>query len=151
MGVPVGGAVNDLSNHHNIMLVTHFMYVYPSGHLTPEDLNEVRGALHEASAKWYDIGVGLKLSVGTLNIIRADFPHVADCLREMCSHWLRHIDPHPSWKALIGVLESPPVGEGHLAQQLRDNYCRVGEEMISHNNPTPVSSSPGAPPTSQGN
>ena len=107
------------------------MYVYSSGHLTPEDLNEVRGALYEASAKWYDIGVGLKLSVGTLNIITADFPHVADCLREMCSHWLGCIDPHPSWNALIRVLESPPVGQGHLAQQLRDKYCRVGEEMTT--------------------
>jgi len=127
------------------------MYNTPSGQLTLGDLNEVLGALHEASAKWFNIGLGLKLSVGTLDIVSADFRYVVDCLREMCSHWLRRIDPHPSWNALIRVLESPLVGERHLAQQLRDKYCRVGEEMISHNNPTPVSSSPGAPPTSQGN
>ena len=141
--------IYEITSHN--MLVTHFMYVYPSGQLKPEDLNEVREALYEASAKWYDIGVGLKLSVGTLNIIRADSSHVSDCLRDMCNRWLRRIDPHPSWNALIRVLESPPVGEGHLAQQLRNKYYQVGEEMISHNNPTPVSSSPGAPPTSQGN
>jgi len=115
-----------------------------------EDLSEVRGALYEACAKWYDIGIELKLSIGTLNTIREDFPQAADCLREICIHWLKHTDPRPSWTALSVALESPPVGEGHLAQRLRAKYCRGGEEVISHTYPTPVSSPPGFPPTSQG-
>ena len=121
----------------------------PSGQLTLEDLSEVRGALYEARAKWYDIGIELRLSIGTLNTIREDFPQAADCLREICIHWLKRTDPRPSWTALSVVLESPPVGEGHLAQRLRAKYCR-GEEVTLHVSPTPVSSPPGAPPTSQG-
>ena len=78
-----------------------------------EDLGEVRGALFEARAKWHDIGIELKLSVGTLNAIREDFPQAADCLKEMCINWLKCIDPRPSWAALVKALESPPVGEGH--------------------------------------
>ena len=124
------------------------MYVYaPSGQLTLEDLSEVRGALYQARAKWYHIGVELKLSVGTLDAIRSEFSCTIDCLTEMCNHWLKRIDPHPSWVALTNVLESPVVGEGHLAQQLRGKYCR---EMITHVYPTPKPSLPGAPPTSQG-
>jgi len=93
-----------------------------------EDISEVRGTLYEARAKWHDIGIELKLSVGTLNAIREDFPLAADCLKEMCINWLKRINPSPSWAALAKALESPPVGEGHLAQQLRDKYCRGREE-----------------------
>ena len=112
------------------------MYVtcIPSGQLTLEDLSEVRGALYEACAKWYDIGIELKLSVGTLNTIKEDFPQAAECLRETCVHWLKRIDPCPTWAALTKALESPPVGEGHL---LRDKYCRGREETIPHVYPTP--------------
>jgi len=117
-----------------------------------EELSEVRGALYEARAKWHDIGIELKLPVGTLTAIREDFPHAADCLKEMCINWLKRIDPSPSWAALAKALESPPVGEGHLAQQLRDKYsCQGREEMITRVHPTPGPSLPGAPPTSQGN
>ena len=125
-------------------------YCIPPGQLTLEDLSEVRGALFEARAKWYDIGIELKLSIGTLNTIREDFPQAADCLREMCINWLKCIDPSPSWAALAKALESPPVGEGHLAEQLRDKYCRGREEMITRAYPIPGPSPPGAPPTPQG-
>ena len=122
----------------------------PSGQLTLDDLSEVRGALYEACAKWHHIGVELKLLVGTLSAIRSEFPDMNDCNTEMCSHWLRRIDPRPSWEALTKALKSPPVGEGHLAQQLRDKYCPGREETIPHVYSTPGPSPPGAPSTSQG-
>ena len=106
--------------------------------------------MYEARAKWYNIGIELKLSIGTLDTIREDFTCAADCLREMCIPWLKRTDPRPSWKALTEALKSPPVGERHLAQQLRDKYCRAGEEMILHIYSTSQSSLPGAPPNSQG-
>jgi len=135
----------------SIVLIVHLYIYIPSGQLTLEDLGELIQAMYEARAKWYHIGVQLKLSVGTLDAIRSEFSDTTACLTEMCSHWLRRIDPHPSWVALIGALKSPPVGEGQLAQQLRDKYCQASEEMISHYDPTPGPSPPGATPTSQGN
>ena len=116
-----------------------------------EDLGEVIQATYEARAKWYHIGIQLKLPVGTLDAIRSDFPDSTDCLTRMCSRWLRRVNPKPAWPALTKALESSPVGEGHLAQQLRDKYCRGGEEMIPNVNSTPGPSPSGAPPTSQGN
>ena len=110
----------------------------------------MRGALFKACAKWYDIGIQLRLSTGTLNTIREDFPQAADCLREMCINWFKRIDSSPSWEALAKALESPPVGEGHLAQQLRDKYCRGREDLTSYVNPTPGLSPLGAPFTLQG-
>ena len=134
-----------LTLHANILLIS-----IPSGQLTLEDLSEVRGALYEARAKWYDIGIELKLSIGTLKTIKEDFPQAAECLREICIHWLKRIGPRPSWEALTKALESPPVGEGDLAQQLRNKYCPGREDTSSHVYPTPGPSPPSAPPSSQG-
>ena len=121
-----------------------------SGQIALEDLIEVRGALFDARAKWFDIGIELKLPVGTLQTVREDFPHAADCLREMCIIWLKRNDPRPSWVALVKVLESLPVGEGHLAQQLRDKYCPGKEGILAKICSTPGPSLPGATPASQG-
>ena len=143
-------ATKFLPQQCNITMRFHIIVSIPSGQLTLDDLSEVRGALYEARAKWYDIGIELKLSIGTLNTIKEDFPQAAECLREACIRWLKRIDPRPSWEALTKALESPPVGEGHLAQQLRDKYCPGREDMIPHVYPTPGPSPPGAPPTSQG-
>ena len=96
----------------------------------------MRGSLYEVRAKWYDIGIELKLSTGTLDNIR-EVPHAADCLREMCILWLKREDPNPSWSILTKVLEIPAVGEGHLTQQLRYKYCRERVEMTTHVQLTP--------------
>ena len=133
---------------NSITQIIHILY--PSGKLTFGNLSEVRGALYEAEAKWYHIGVELELSVGILNAIRSEFTDNNDCITEMCYHWLQRVDPRPSWEALTKALESPPVGEGHLAQQLRDKYCRGREETITHIYPKPESTPPGAPSISQG-
>ena len=126
------------------------LIVHPSGQLTPEDLGEVIQALYEARAKWYHTGFQLKLPVGTLDAIQSEFSDTTDCITEMCIHWLKRIDLHPSWAALTKALESPLVGEGHLAQQLRDKYCRGREETITHVYPTSKPTPSGAPPISQG-
>jgi len=68
----------------------------------------------------------------------------------MLSTWLKRTNPPPTWEGLAEALESPPVGEGHLAQQLRDKYCRGGEEVIPHIYSTSGPSLPGAVATSQG-
>ena len=46
-----------------------------------------------------------------------------DCLTEMLDVWLKQSDPSPSWDALAEALGSAPVGEGHLAEQIRQKYC----------------------------
>ena len=110
----------------------YFRYcIYSSGQLTLNDLKDVRGAIYEARPKWYDIGIELRLTIGTLDAIRDACPNDAgDCLTRMCIAWLKRINPPPSWAALASALESPPVGEGHLAQQLKNKYSRGSDETI---------------------
>ena len=41
----------------------------------------------------------------------------------MLTVWLKCTNPPPTWNILTEALESPPVGEKLLAQQLKDKYC----------------------------
>ena len=44
-------------------------------------------------------------------------------LLEMLTVWLKFTNPSPTWNILTEALESPPVGERALAQQVRTKYC----------------------------
>jgi hypothetical protein len=41
----------------------------------------------------------------------------------MLDYWLKQTDPPPSWDAIVEALESGPVGEGHVAEQIKQKYC----------------------------
>ena len=95
------------------------------------DLAVVREALIDVCAKWYHIGVELRLPEGTLSTIRTQFSDLTDCLTEMCVRWLKCIDPPPTWDALANAVEKTSVGEKQLAQQLRKTYCQECAADIS--------------------
>ena len=76
------------------------------------------------SARWYNLGLQLKVRVGTLNSIRADFSAPKHQLREMLKAWLTTGDA-PSWRTLIAALRSRMVGESHLAAALEAKYCPI--------------------------
>ena len=57
-------------------------------------------------------------------------------LLEMLTVWLKCTNPPPSWNILTEALESPPVGERLLAQQLIDKYCPQTEGGVTHGYPS---------------
>ena len=75
-------------------------------------------------AKWYTLGLQLKLSVGTLDSIREQFQNTRDQLLEMLKTWLT-TGNNPTWKNLTDALTSQTVGESHLAGVLETKYCNV--------------------------
>lgn len=76
-------------------------------------------SVFDACAKWYDIGLELKIDAASLDAIEKENSHnVQDCLREVLKKWLRRFQPMPTWGALIEALESPLVDEGLLASQI---------------------------------
>ena len=89
-----------------------------------DDLVCVLGEVLEVSADWYDLGLQLKVSIGTLDNIQADFTAAKHHLREMLKAWLKTGD-NPSWKTLIDALRSPVVGASQLAAALETKYCPV--------------------------
>ena len=100
-------------------------FPYPAPSLGVDDLNDVRKELLDVSSKWYDIGLELRLRTGNLENIRYQNPDAPTCLREMLLHWLKQVDPPPTWEGLACALESPTVGEPRLAEQLRTKYCKT--------------------------
>ena len=69
-------------------------------------------------------------------------------LLEMLTVWLKCTNPPPTWNILTEALESAPVGERLLAQQLRDKYCQLTEGVMTHGYSTQGPSPPVALPTS---
>ena len=92
-----------------------------------KDLKSLHSELYLVSDKWFSLGVQLQVSIETLRCIRSDIHTVAECLLETLTVWLKCTNPPPTWNSLSEALESPPVGERLLAQQLRDKYCPLTE------------------------
>ena len=93
--------------------------------LGPDRLNDVRKELWDVSAKWYDIGLELGLRPGVLENIRYQNTDAPTCLREMSLHWLKKVEPPPTWEGLACALENCTVGEPRLAEQLRTKYRKT--------------------------
>ena len=87
------------------------------------DLGTIRKELHEARTKWYDVGLELKVPVGTLDSIEAQSDDPKKCLLEALKHWLKTVDPKPTWQALFDALRSCVVEENQLANSLEEKYC----------------------------
>ena len=83
-----------------------------------DDLAFVQRAVWEGRAKWYNIGLELGLTAGTLDAIRETYRYNVDqCFTETLKEWLNQSD-HPSWSDLARALRAPPVGHGQLAEKL---------------------------------
>ena len=105
------------------------------GHtLTETDLPVVVEELHEAAAKWKQIGTQLGMSTGTLNEIEVTSRDSKTQLLEMVTQWLKKVDPLPTWEAVIEVLKKGIIGEARLADQLKNKHCK---ENLAENSQFP--------------
>lgn len=73
----------------------------------------------DASCKWYNLGLELKINPDSLDAIQKENRgNVQDCLRDLLKQWLRRGEPKATWGTLIEALKSPLVGEEHLSSTL---------------------------------
>ena len=94
-----------------------------------DDLVCVLEEILDVSADWYDLGLQLKVRIGTLKSIRTEFSAPKHQLREMLNAWLTTGD-NPCWKTLIDALRSKMVGANQLADTLETKYSPVeGTEL----------------------
>ena len=96
-----------------------------------EDLKSLHSELYPVSDKWFSLGVQLQIPPETLKCIEAEHSQMNRRLLEMLTVWLKRTNPPPTWNILTEALESPPVGENLLAQQLRDKYCSRTEGGVT--------------------
>ena len=121
-------------------MLYHHMHIHPVGQ---GDLKSLHIELHPVAAKWYSLGLQLHIPIETLQCIEAEHNQMNRCLLEMLTVWLKCTTPPPTWNILTEALESPPVGERLLAQQLRDKHCQRTEEWVTHGYPSERPSSVG--------
>ena len=81
--------------------------------------------IHDARAKWYDIGIELKIDVRTLKYIKSTYTDNKDCLREVLEVWFKAVDPKPTWKALVDALKAQVIDEQKLAADLEAKFCSL--------------------------
>ena len=95
--------------------------------LTADDLGDVLEAVWEARVKWFNIGLKLGISAGTLNAIKKkNNQDPDDCLTAMLEYWLNNGKPKPSWTTVANALKSPMVAHAQLAEQLpKQNTCSI--------------------------
>ena len=96
-------------------------YHYAGQQLSVDDLRVIMEELNSVSAKWYDIGLQLGVSVGRLEIIKEYSG--SERLRETLITWLKTYPPPPMWSNIVDALRSNVVSESKLAAELECKYC----------------------------
>ena len=111
--------------------------------LSVDDLHVVMEELNDTRAKWYDIGLQLRISVGTLNAIKKDCNSTSDCLRETLTTWLKTCPSPPTWSNIVDALRSSTVGEVRVATDLEQKYCSTQDTSVAvtHHHAPPAPSS----------
>ena len=123
--------VNNIPSH-----TLHFHYI--GQQLDVNDLLNVMEELNIIRAKWYDVGMQLRVSVDTLDAIkRENQNYSSDCLRETLKTWLKTCPKSPTWKNIIDVLRSSVVGEVTLALDLEHKHCTAQDMSIPATTSTP--------------
>ena len=83
-----------------------------------KDLGVVHTKLYDARAEWFEIGLALNISNGTLEAIEVEqLKNQGKCLRKMLAHRIQYGDPL-TWTDLCSCLESPTVGRRDLAEEI---------------------------------
>ena len=94
-----------------------------------DDVGCVLEEVVDLSAQWYLLGVQLKVKIGTLDSIQAQFADPKRQLLEMLKAWLTTSD-NTTWNILTNVLRSQSVGAGQLADELEKKYCLLKKAEV---------------------
>lgn len=89
---------------------------------------ELIDALSEARANWYDLGLRLDISDGTLDAIKANHDKVEDCLRKMLQQWLQTY-PEREWSAIVTALIA--IHRNDVAGEVDIKYCKRTAGLLS--------------------
>ena len=99
--------------------------------LSVNDLPVVMEELSDIRANWYNIGLQLRLRVGTLDAIKEQYDDPSHCLRETLKTWLKTCPSPPTWKNIVEALRSRIIGEVRLAADLEQKYCSTQDTSVA--------------------
>lgn len=90
--------------------------------LNTDDLGIIYEELFDIRAKSYNLGLQLRVPVGTLDSITKQYPDHSDQLRETLKVWLK-MAAQQKWQTIVEILRSRTVGELKLASDIQIKYC----------------------------
>ena len=82
-------------------------------------LLELQDALSEVTARWYDLGLRLGLSTGTLDAIKTTNHH--DSMRDMLRTWLEEASEKACWSDIVDALQV--MKRNDVADKVTTKYC----------------------------
>ena len=97
--------------------------------LTIEDLEQVYEAVYDASPKWFNIGLALKVPVPTLERIEKKTNDLGAKLREMLMTWLQ-TNTEATWQDIVGALSRKTVGFTTLAKEIGDGHAAIDKQRM---------------------
>ena len=93
------------------------------------DLANIFSEIFLCRTKWYDLGIQLRLDVGSLDSIKFQYNDPGDQLREVIKRWLTTSET-PTWEAIVEALKCPVIGEVLLSMELQQKYCSSGQPPV---------------------
>ena len=90
--------------------------------LNTEDLGVIYDELFDIRVKSYNLGLQLKVPVGTLDSITKQYPDHSDQLRETLKAWLK-MAAQQKWQTIVEILRSRTISELKLASDIQIKYC----------------------------
>ena len=91
--------------------------------LTVNDLATVQRKVWEGRPKWYNLGLELGLTPGTLDSIKQTNHYDTDeCFKATLKEWLSKPELDRSWSKLAKSLNEKTVGFGYLAEEIYLEY-----------------------------
>ena len=88
------------------------------------DLATLVNELHHVRAKWYDLGIQLRMETSHLDAIETQHRGNPDkCQRQMLSDWLKTSSPPPTWQRVVDALCSPVIDKKSSGERIRHIYC----------------------------
>ena len=88
------------------------------------DLATLVNELHHVRAKWYDLGIQLRMETSHLDAIETQHRGNPDkCQRQMLSDWLKTSSPPPTWQRVVDALCCPVIDKKSSGERLRHIYC----------------------------
>ena len=94
--------------------------------LSEEEAGVVFDFLYYARAKWYELGLQLKVQPHDLDAIKLSSHNK---LLGMLKQWLKSAE-NTTWPHIVEALQCRSVGLPDLARRVRDKHCR---EYLLHN------------------
>ena len=97
--------------------------------LSLSDLTTVFNHTLPCRARWYILGLRLRMDVRTLDSFRVKYSDPVDLLMQVLKTWLTTSE-NPTWEAMVEALKSPVIGEARLAMELQQKFCSNAQPPV---------------------